>query len=225
MHNFLKVFVLSIYFITSIANASPQPEPPAILLPGLIQTQTNLAQQVGANTAPSQALETQMVEFKAETNANFAITDAQIEKRHNDTSTQISELRQKMDSRFDDIVKLLNSTLINHEERISKLEEHWTIGLEGRILNWGTLATFGGIAGTLKAATTWTLPDPLQNALVLVNGLALGAISWHIIGPAFPQFLAFDAETGTILASIMAAYHLMQHKAYIFAPSSDETKP
>jgi DNA anti-recombination protein RmuC len=110
MDKFSKTFVLALYFITSTADAFTQSEGLASLLPGLIQTQTNLAQQVGANTAQSQALETKMVELKAETNANFANVDAQfqkidaqIEKLHNDTSTQISELSQEMDGRFSEL--------------------------------------------------------------------------------------------------------------------------
>jgi hypothetical protein len=91
-------------------------------------------------------------------------------------------------------------------------------------LNWGTFITLGGVAATIHAATKWPFTEPTQNALVLIDGLALGAISWNIIGPAFPQFLALNAQLGTTLASIMSAHYLMKEKALTVAWMKDNYK-
>ncbi|MBN9565503.1 MAG: hypothetical protein J0G29_05355 [Alphaproteobacteria bacterium] len=146
-----------------------------------------------------------------EMNSRFEAVD----KRFEAMGKEMNSRFEAMDKRFDTIIEILNSTLVNHGKRIEKLEEHWTIGLQDRILNWGTVLTLGGVAASIKAAATWALPTPVQNCLILLDGVALGTVSWDIVGPAFPQFLVKPAELTTFAFNVGASFYMMEYRAAI----------
>ena len=265
MEKLSKAFVLVLYFIISTTHAFAQTDGLASLLPGLIQTQNDLAKTVGASTAGIQALDEKVdARFKQvderfnkvderfnKVDERFNKVDDQFSELRAEMKSQASELRAEMKSQADHIITAMNlqfeardaklynhintliesfnNTLKNHADTLSNhttllsdhavdihsLQEQWTKGLQGRIFNWGTFATLSLVAGTLKAATIWSIPDPLQQTLIIANGVALGAISWHIIGPAFGQSISLSAQAFNTFSNMLACYHLMQHKVAI----------